>query len=101
MSDPNGILDWLGVGDIPHPGGDLRSHLLRTHHQLRAWSVPDDVCLAGLTHAAYGTDGFPHPLLSLEARPRLRSLVGDVAEAIVYTYCSCDRAVTYARLVEV
>lgn len=101
MSDPTEILDRLGIGHIPHPGGDLRSHLGRTYEQLRAWSAPDDVCLAGLTHAAYGTDGFPQALLPLDERPRLRSLIGDEAEAIVYTYCSCDRSVTYARLGEV
>ena len=95
------LLDELGAGDITHPGGDLRSHLVRTHDTLRAWAAPDDVCLAGLIHAAYGTDGFPVPLLALDERPRLRSIVGDAAEAIVYRYCSCSRQVSYARLGEV
>jgi hypothetical protein len=95
------LLDELGASDIAHPGGDLRSHLIRTHDTLRAWSAPDDVCLAGLIHAAYGTDGFPQALMPLDERPRLRSLVGEAAEAIVYRYCSCARQVSYARLDEV
>jgi hypothetical protein len=94
------LLDELGAGDIAHPGGDLRSHLIRTHDALRAWSAPDDVCLAGLIHAAYGTDGFPRALMPLDERPRLRSLVGEAAEAIVYRYCSCARQASYARLGE-
>lgn len=61
MSDPTEILDQLEIGHIPHPGGDLRSHLGRTYEQLRAWSEPDDVCLAGLTHAAYGTEACRRP----------------------------------------
>jgi hypothetical protein len=95
------LLDELGAGDIAHPGGDLRSHLIRTHDTLRGWSAPDDVCLAGLIHAAYGTDAFPLALLPLGERPRLRLLVGEAAEAIVYRYCSCSRQVSYARLDEV
>jgi hypothetical protein len=94
------LLDSFDAGAIAHPGGDLRSHLIRTHDQLRSWSAPDDVCLAGLCHAAYGTDGFPRSLLSLDERPRLRAVVGDGAEAIVHTYCSCAREATYARLGE-
>jgi hypothetical protein len=95
------LLDELGAGDIAHPGGDLRSHLVRTHDTLRAWAAPDDVCLAGLIHAAYGTDGFPLALLPLDDRPRLRSLIGVGAEAIVYRYCSCSRTVSYAQLGQV
>ena len=95
------LLDELGAGAIAHPGGDLRSHLIRTHDTLRAWSAPGDVCLAGLVHAAYGTDGFPLPLLALDERPRLRSVVGPAAEAFAYRYCACSRQASYARLGEV
>jgi hypothetical protein len=58
------LLGRLGAADIPHPGGRLLAHLVRTHDQLAAWDQAPEVCLAGLCHAAYGTDGFPTALLT-------------------------------------
>ncbi len=89
------FLGELGAGEVPHPGGLLLSHLQRTHDLLRSWGAADAVCLAGLVHAAYGTDGFPTALLPLAERDRLRRVVGDEAEEIVYLYDACDRAATY------
>jgi len=90
----------LGAGDLAHPGGDLLSHLVRTHDLLTSWGATEPLSLAGLCHAAYGTDGFPTQLLAVDDRSRLRNLVGDDAETIVYTYCACDRGQTYRRLGE-
>jgi hypothetical protein len=94
------LLTERGAATMPHPGGTLLAHLERVHATLRSWHVPDAVALAGLTHAAYGTDGFPQPLLALTERPLLRAVVGVDAERIVYAYCGCDRATVYPGLGE-
>ena len=54
--------------------------------------------IAGLCHAAYGTDGFAPSLLDLAERPALVDLIGEPAEALVYFSAGCDRRFTYPRL---
>ncbi|MFI0965934.1 DUF6817 domain-containing protein [Streptomyces sp. NPDC021080] len=99
--------DWYGIEDflrsrnaaaLAHPGGTLLEHLLRVGHRLADWGAPREVQVAGLCHAAYGTDGFAASLLEPEERPLLVAHVGERAEALVYLYGSCDRAATYPRL---
>jgi hypothetical protein len=92
------LLGSCGAATVAHPGGDLLTHLLRTEQILRSWNEPDDICLAGLAHALYGTAGFAVELLPLSSRPVARAVLGEPAEALVYLYCSCDRAATYEAL---
>jgi hypothetical protein len=94
------LLRRRGAAEVEHPGGRLLAHLLRTEATLREWDAPEATCLAGLTHAAYGTDGFPVPLLTLDERDLLIDAVGEDAEAEVHRYASCGRDATYARLGE-
>jgi len=98
--DARELLEARGAGELPHPGGTLLAHLERVHTTLRAWAEPDHVALAGLTHAAYGTDGFPQALLDLTERELLRAAVGKAAEQLVFVYGGCDRGVVYPRLGE-
>ena len=87
-----------GAGGIDHPGGTLLAHLERVAELLEAWGAPEDLVVAGLAHAAYGTDGFDVSLFGIEDRPLVAALVGDVAEATVYRYASCDRAHVFRRI---
>lgn len=89
------LLTERGAEGLAHPGGTLLEHLRRVHATLRDWDEPDEVALAGLTHAAYGTDGFGEALLTLDERDLLRDRIGPTAERIVYLYCACDRDVVY------
>src|ERR687886_2611498 len=89
---------WLrerGADRVPHAGGSLYDHLGRVHDRLAALGLGADVRLAGLTHAAYGTDGFPACLLDVADRIVLRRLVGERAERMVYLYAACDRGRTW------
>jgi catechol 2,3-dioxygenase-like lactoylglutathione lyase family enzyme len=81
-----------GAGQLPHPGGTLYEHLIRVAALLTDWGADEDLQAAGLCHACYGTDGYPHGLLGLDERPVLRALVGVQVESLVYLYGSCDRA---------
>lgn len=88
-----------GARTIAHPGGTLYEHLSRTAERLRAWDARDDLVLAGLCHATYGTDGFDRYLLPHSSRQPLEEIIGGAAETIVYAYASCERDRTYAGLV--
>jgi hypothetical protein len=87
-----------GAGDLAHPGGTLLAHLRRTHRMLVAWDAPPALALAGLCHAIYGTDGYPHPFVELTHRHVVIDLVGAEAEAIVHRYARCDRATVGPQL---
>ncbi|MBM2622405.1 hypothetical protein JIG36_43575 [Actinoplanes sp. LDG1-06] len=101
MTDADRVRAWLrdrGAESIPHAGGSLYEHLGRVHERLRGHALGEDEQLAGLTHAAYGTDGFPVVLLDVTARQELRDLIGPAAEALVYRYGGCDRDRTWRAL---
>jgi hypothetical protein len=92
------VLDERGAGGLPHPGGTLLDHLVRTGEILAGWTAPPDLVLAGICHAAYGTDGFPTPLFAIEERSALQELIGHAAERIVYLYGCCDRDSLWPQL---
>ncbi|WP_377273176.1 DUF6817 domain-containing protein [Peterkaempfera sp. SMS 1(5)a] len=87
-----------GAARMAHPGGTLLDHLLRVANLLSTWGAQPAVQLAGLCHAAYGTDGFDQSLMDTDERKLLAELIGDRAEALVSLYASCDRATVYPRL---
>lgn len=92
------VVQWLrerGAQSIKHPGGSLLEHLVRVHSRLCVWGLDRDICLAGLCHATYGTDGFAASLLTTRARRTLAELIGQQAESLVYLYGSCDRTASY------
>jgi hypothetical protein len=96
--DVEEFLAARGAGEMEHPGGTLLAHLWRTHDVLAERGARPALRLAGLAHAAYGTDGFPHGLVDLAERATLVEVIGAEAESIVYTYGSCDRAFSYPLL---
>jgi len=87
-----------GAESIEHPGGTLYAHLCRVEQRLADLGAAPDLRLAGLTHAAYGTDGFARGLLDPSDRAALRSVVGTAAETLVYLYGACDRNRTWPSL---
>lgn len=92
------VVQWLrkqGAESITHPGGSLLEHLARVHDRLCRWGLDRDICLAGLCHATYGTDGFAASLLTTRGRHILVELIGQRAESLVYLYGSCDRESSY------
>ncbi|MEU4693529.1 DUF6817 domain-containing protein [Actinoplanes sp. NPDC023714] len=103
MSDDIDVRAWLrerGADTVKHPGGTLYQHLCRVSDRLAVIGHGPEVQDAGLTHAAYGTDGFDLALNFWRERDELRGLVGAEAEELVYRYGSCDRDRTWPRLAE-
>jgi hypothetical protein len=87
-----------GASEIDHVNGTLFEHLERTEQLLRGWGCSEVVAVAGLAHAAYGTDGFPTALMGLDERELISELGGPDVEALVYLYASCDRGFVYPCL---
>src|SRR4051812_20950107 len=55
----------LGADHFPHVAGSLAPHLSRTAALLQQWGNRPALCLAGLYHAVYGTDGIVGSLVAL------------------------------------
>jgi pimeloyl-ACP methyl ester carboxylesterase len=87
-----------GAERLVHPGGTLYEHLCRVSSVLSEWGADEVLQAVGLCHACYGTDGFDHAMVDLSDRQSLVELIGRRAEALVYLYCSCDRAAMYPLL---
>ncbi len=87
-----------GAAQLAHPGGTLYEHVNRVAALLAGWGADEDLQVAALCHACYGTDGFGQALLTVDERPVLRALAGARAESLVYLYGSCDRAAVYPLL---
>jgi pimeloyl-ACP methyl ester carboxylesterase len=87
-----------GAERLVHPGGSLYEHLCRVSMLLSDWGADETIQIVGLCHACYGTDGFDHAMVDFADRQTLIELIGPTAEALVYLYCSCDRAAVYPQL---
>jgi hypothetical protein len=87
-----------GAERIPHPGGTLHAHLTRVADLLNSWSAPEDLELAGLCHAVYGTDGFAASLVDVAHRESVVEVIGSQSEAIIYVYASADRSFVYPQM---
>ena len=88
----------LGAGDFAHINGSLEEHFVGVHDMLVDWGARPVLCDAGLFHAAYGTAHFSDVMVSLDKRQMVADIIGAEAEAIVYRYCSCDRAKFWPRV---
>ncbi|GAA2001495.1 hypothetical protein GCM10009799_30900 [Nocardiopsis rhodophaea] len=92
------MLESRGARDVPHPGGNLLDHLARVARLLESWGADEDLCVAGLCHACYGTGGFAVSLFDPGRRDELRRIIGERAEKLVYLYAACDRGHVHAQL---
>lgn len=93
------FLRSLGTEDVPHTGEGFFTHLLAVYRDLKKWGCEEPVCLAGLFHSVYGTEGFRTFCLPLERRGEVRGLIGEHAEKVAYVNCVMDRQ-TFDDLVE-
>jgi hypothetical protein len=101
FQDMGSLLLVRGADELEHAGGSLYVHLHRVAKRLTTLGASDTLVLAGLAHAAYGTDGFPTHLFDWQnERPVLEAVIGSEAEQIVYRYGACDRETTWRDLAE-
>jgi hypothetical protein len=101
FQDMGSLLLVRGADELEHAGGSLYVHLHRVAKRLTTLGASDTLILAGLAHAAYGTDGFPTHLFDWQTeRSVLEAVIGTEAELIVYRYGACDRETTWRDLAE-
>ena len=84
-------LEELGAGHVEHSHRTLIEHLEGTARLLASWGCDAHVCAAGLFHSIYGTNAFTFSCVEPQDRERLRSILGDRAEALVYLFCTSHR----------
>jgi len=80
------FLESLGCFEKGHKGQTLLEHLLGTKEILKKWEAPEYLQDAGLFHSVYGTSVFLHQ--STDDRVKVRELIGEQAEEIVFMFCS-------------
>lgn len=93
-------LRLLGAGDFQHVNRSLEAHLKGTQSILNNWGASEVLQSAGLFHAAYGTAAFNETMVSLTQRERIKHILGDDTETLVYLYCSCDRDYVFPQFGE-
>ena len=90
-----------GVGQDWHKAGTFRHHLVGVARSLALWQQPREVRLLGLLHSVYG-NAFVDLVKFDPAseRARLRELVGEEAEELVFLFCQRPRAQLVQRVLE-
>jgi hypothetical protein len=85
-----------GEGELDH--GSFFDHLVGNEQCLREWQLidgedkfDDAVCLAGLFHSVYGTQGYQAAQFPVEKRAELVALIGERAENLAYWTCAMER----------
>lgn len=101
FQDLGSLLLVRGADELDHAGGTLYVHLHRVAKRLTSLGASENLVIAGLAHAAYGTDGFPTHLFDWQTeRPVLEAVIGSETELLVYRYGSCERETTWRDLAE-
>jgi len=81
-------LKSLPIQAVEHSHGNFHPHLLGVYQYLCERGQPEHVCLAGLFHSIYGTDGFQEFNLPLSRRADIQELIGCDSESLVYAFCA-------------
>ncbi len=71
---------------VSHSNRTLLDHLIGTHNLLQSWGAAESVCLAGLFHSVYGTEGFRATLASIPDRKIIANIIGREAEALAWLF---------------
>jgi len=82
-------LKEVGCDKQKHSNGtrNLLHHLVSVSALLSERGSSDDLCKAGLFHSIYGTAHFKHKTVSLDERYKIKELIGEWAETLVYEFC--------------
>lgn len=99
IADPVAYLEALGMRSIPHgsrqadlSAGTFMDHLVGVEAAMRVWELPETLCMAGLFHSVYGTQGYGYYTLPLSQRAKVVELIGARGEAAVFYNCVMDRS---------
>ena len=85
------MLKEIKSDEIAHERGTLYDHLTGTYNYLASWQSEEYVCSAGLFHSIYGTTIFRHQSILYADRQRVKDIIGEKAEDLVYIFSSVNR----------
>eukprot|EP01052_Picozoa_sp_SAG31_P026422 SAG31_NODE_2393_length_5793_cov_18.326484_2_plen_212_part_00 len=101
MAPPTTATDFLralGTNSVPHGSrfldlkhGSFFDHLVGTYEVLERWGAATSVCLAGMYHSVYGTEGFQGFTLPISERSAVADVIGGRAEFAAFINCAMDR----------
>lgn len=77
------------ISGVPHSKASFFGHLYNTFFILKEMKVEQNVCIAGLCHALYGTETFSY--VSTISREELTEVIGEKAEKLVYLFSLEER----------
>lgn len=97
---PLAYLRALRAHDVPHSNHSLLDHLIGTAAVLQGWSCDEPVCLAGLFHSVYGTEGFKTVLVTIDEREDVAKHIGVRAERLSFLFSQMDRRSFYSHVYE-
>lgn len=80
-----------GAERVEHSGESLLDHLLATRGVLEGWGARRELCDAALFHSVYGTQFLGDELLGTDQREKVRAMIGDDAEAVVWLWHGIKR----------
>ena len=93
--DGEGSILEVPPSDAPliwHKHSSFLDHLREVWVMLCNWEQPEAVCRLGLLHSAYSNSFVSMNCFDPTTdRDRVRALIGDAAENLVYKFCSIDR----------
>ncbi|OZJ01742.1 hypothetical protein BZG36_05187 [Bifiguratus adelaidae] len=82
----------VGTPECWHKHSSFYDHLLDVYLTCKIWKLPDAVARCGLLHSAYSNSYVNLAVFrAKEERGRVRALLGEEAEALVYLFCIIDR----------
>lgn len=93
MNQHKELIEFLkehGASEIEHVVESFLGHLISTYDILKKWGCKEDVCVGGLLHSIYGTEGFIG-LLPIGYRDVVREMAGEYAEYLAFLNCCLDR----------
>jgi hypothetical protein len=92
------LCDEMKCHEIKHSSRFFIDHLLRVSFILEDWGSDEVTALCGLFHSVYGTASFSHSTLAWSERDKLRAVIGDEAEELVYMFCTTSAKEVWAAV---
>ncbi len=92
MLDPEvyrGDLERLGMHKVAHQDVTLVEHMMRACNILQDMKAKEHICIAGLFHGVYGTEGLHNDNVDAipdSRRVEVREIVGPVVEQVIFNF---------------
>lgn len=95
------VLNQRRMAECWHKHGSFRDHLVGVYRILALWGQPREAQLLGLLHSVYSNEYVDLALFDAKGgRGELASLVGEVVESLIHSFCTIPRSEFAIALLE-